>query len=137
MIRVESLEERELSVFRPRRTRQDDLLVRFFGKSVQLRDSIVERLLGEVTSSVGAVEDFVVEHGEVQGETESDGVGRRKLGDGNVGGGLVGFQRLVGGLLSLVTGGELGEVSVVVSHPTSHAVSSALRTAPDRTHILW
>ena len=75
-----------------------------------------------MASSVGAVEDFVVEHGEVQGETESDGVGRGKLGNGNVGGGLVGFQGLVGGLLSLVTGGELGEVSVVVSHP-NHAGS--------------
>lgn len=70
-----------------------------------------------MASSVGAVEDFVVEHGEVQGKTESNGVGRGKLGNGNVGGGLVGFQGLVGGLLSLVTGGELGEVSVVVSHP--------------------
>lgn len=63
------------------------------------------------------VEDLVVEDGEVEGESESDGVGRRKLGDGDIGGSLVSLEGLVGGVLALVSSSELGEVSVVVSHP--------------------
>jgi hypothetical protein len=63
------------------------------------------------------VEDLVVEDREVEGQSQSDGVSRRKLGNGDVGSGLVSLERLVGGVFALVTGGELGEVSVVVSHP--------------------
>lgn len=117
MIKVESLKKREMSDV-SRRPIASDLLVRFFGEGVKLGNGIIECLLGEVAGSVGAVEDFVVEHREVEGQTESDGVGRGKLGNGNVRGSLVGFQRLVSRLLSLVTGGELSEVSVVVSHPS-------------------
>lgn len=36
-------------------------LVRLLGQGVELGNSIVERLLGEVASTVGAVEDLVAE----------------------------------------------------------------------------
>jgi hypothetical protein len=58
----------------------------------------------------------ILEDGEVEGETQSDRMRGGELGNGNVGSGLVSLERLVGRVLSLVTSGELGEVSVVVSH---------------------
>ena len=97
-------------------------LVRLLGKGVELGDSVIKGLLGEVASAVGRVEDLVVEDGKVQGETETDGVRRGEFRHGNVGSGLVGLERLVGRVLALVTGGELGEVTVVVSHPGGQQV---------------
>jgi hypothetical protein len=103
-----------------------------------------------VTSSVGRVEDLVADHqhsakrwlrvdsledGEVECETKSDGMRRGELGDGNIGSGLVSLEGLVGRVLSLVTGSELGEVSVVISHPDQLA---RLELGDDETtHILW
>jgi hypothetical protein len=81
------------------------------------RNSVVESLLGQLASLVGRVEDLVVEDGEVQGETKTDGMGRSKVGGGNIGGSLVSLKRLVGGGLALVTNGKLGEVTVVVALP--------------------
>lgn len=60
--------------------------VRLLGKRVKLGNSIVKGLLSEVASTVGRVQDLVVEDGEVEGETEADGVGRRQLRLGDVGG---------------------------------------------------
>jgi hypothetical protein len=73
-----------------------------------------------LASLVGRVEDLVVEYGEVQCEAKADGVGRRKVLGGNVGGGLVGLERLVGGGLALVADGKLGKVAVVVALPVSN-----------------
>jgi hypothetical protein len=70
-----------------------------------------------VASLVGLVADLVVEDGEVQGEAETDGVGRRKLGLSNLGGSLVSLEGLVGRVLTAVTESELGEVTVVVTLP--------------------
>jgi hypothetical protein len=89
-----------------------------------------------VAGAVRRVEDLVVENGEVKGETETDGVGRSKLGLGDIGGvlgvllaGLSGYcagkrsTDLVsivcgsGSRLALVARGELGEVTVVVTLP--------------------
>jgi hypothetical protein len=109
-------------------------LVGLLRQGVELGNGVVESLLGEVTSSVGRVEDLVaasqclshtvptkhvLEDGEVECETQSDGMRRGELGNGNVGSGLVCLEGLVGRVLSLVASGELGEVSVVVSHPSS------------------
>ena len=71
---------------------------------------------------IRGVQDLVVEDGEVQGESKTDGVGRRKLGLSNLGGSLVSLERLVGGILPLVANGELGEVAVVVSLPVRLSV---------------
>lgn len=70
-----------------------------------------------MASLVRGVEDLIVEHGEVQGETQADGVGGGKVGLGNLGGGLVGLEGLVGRVLAAVANGELGQVTVVVTLP--------------------
>ena len=80
-------------------------------------NSVIESLLGQLASLVGRVEDLVVENGEVQGETETDGVGRSKVGGGNIGSSLVSLERLVGRSLALVTNGKLGKVAMVVALP--------------------
>lgn len=80
-------------------------------------NSVIESLLGEVACLVGRVEDLVVEDREVQSETKADGVSGREVGLGNLGGSLVGLEGLVRGGLALVAGGELSEVTVVVTLP--------------------
>lgn len=80
-------------------------------------NSIVESLLGEVASLVGGVENLVVEDREVEGEAEADGVSRRKLGLGNLGGSLVCLEGLVRRVLALVANGELGQIAVVITLP--------------------
>ena len=52
-------------------------------------------LLGELTRLVRAVEDLVVEHGEVEGEPQPDGVRGLHLGLTNLESVLVGFLRIV------------------------------------------
>jgi hypothetical protein len=76
---------------------------------------------------VRGIEDLVVENGEVQGETQADGVGRRKIGLGNLGGSLVGLEGLVGGVLAAVADGELGKVTVVVTLPRIKELISSQR----------
>ena len=93
------------------------VLVRLFREGVELGNSVVEGLFGEVASAVGRVQDLVVEHREVEGETETNGVSGGELGNGDVRSSLVSLERLVGGVLALVAGSELGEVSVVVTLP--------------------
>ena len=68
-----------------------------------------------MTSTVGRVEYLVVEDGDVEGKAKADGVCGWEFGDGNVGSSLVSLEGLVGGLLSLIAGGELGEVTVAVT----------------------
>ena len=70
-----------------------------------------------MASTVWAVEDLVVEDGEVECETETDGVCGGELGNSNVGSGLVGLEGLVCAVLALVASSELSEVTVVVTHP--------------------
>ena len=60
--------------------------VGLLAEAVELGNGVVEGLLGEVAGTVGRVEDLVVEDGEVEGETETDGVSGSELGLGNVGG---------------------------------------------------
>lgn len=75
-----------------------------------------------MASLVGRVEDLVVEDREVQGEAETDWVCGGKVGLSNLGGGLVCLERLVGRGLALVSHGELGEVTVVVTLPVQTSV---------------
>jgi len=69
-----------------------------------------------MASTIGAVEDLVVEDREVERKTETNGMCGRELGDSNIGSSLVSLKGLVGAVLPLVAGGELGEVTVVVTH---------------------
>ena len=48
-------------------------------------NSIIECLLGKVACLIGGVQDLVVEDGEIEGETETDGVGWGELSLGDVG----------------------------------------------------
>lgn len=80
-------------------------------------NSVIESLLGQLASLVGRVEDLVVEDGEVQGKTKTDGVGGSKVLGSDLSGGLVSLERLVGRGLALVANGELSEVAVVVTLP--------------------
>ena len=80
-------------------------------------NSIIESLLGKVARLVWGVEDFIVEHGEVEGKTKANWVSWGKVGLSNLGSVLVGFEGLVGRLLSLVANGELSKVAVVVTLP--------------------
>ena len=67
--------------------------------------------------TVGAVEDLVVEDGEVERKTQTDGVCWWQLSYSNVRCSLVSLKGLVGALLALVASCELGEVAVVVTLP--------------------
>lgn len=69
---------------------QGAVTVAFLGERVKLSNSVIERLLGKVASTVGRVQDLVVENGEVEGETETDGVGGGKISLGDIGGVLIG-----------------------------------------------
>ena len=128
--------------------------VRLLRQAVELGNGIVESLLGKVASTVGRVQDLVVEDREVQRKAETDGVGRCELSLGNVGGRLCSGVRwlllhsvliasyLVGLVcssrsnLALLTGSEFGEVAVVVSLPVPVLALFAADVAV-WTHILW
>ena len=101
-----------------------------------------------MASTVGRVQDLVVEDREVQRKAETDGVGRCELSLGNVGGRLwtqsmfalqvnhVVASYLVGlvcggsGNLALLAGSELGEVTVVVTLPAWLSVSCCAGVEP-------
>jgi hypothetical protein len=91
------------------------VLVGILRKLVKLSDGIIEGLLGELAGFVGGVEDLVVENGEVEGETEADGVGGGQVSTGNITGLLVSLEGVVSSLLSLISGLELSNISVVVA----------------------
>jgi len=101
-------------------------------------NGIIECLLRKMASLVGSIEDLVVEDREVEGKTQTDGVGGRQLGLGNLGGSLVGLERLVGRILATVADGELSEVTVVVALPIM-GLATQKHDHSDRadTDILW
>lgn len=68
---------------------QGAVAVALLGEGVELCNSVIEGLLGEVACAVGGVEDLVVEDGEVQGETKADGVGGGEISLGDIGGVLL------------------------------------------------
>lgn len=70
-----------------------------------------------MASLVRRVEDLVVKDREVKSQSETDGVGRSKLRLSDLGGVLVGLERLIGSTLATVANGELGQVTVVVTLP--------------------
>ena len=80
-------------------------------------DSIVKRLLRKMTSLVWRVENLIVENGEVQCKTETDGMSRSEVGGSNLSGSFVSLQRFVGGNLTLVAKGKFGKVAMVVTLP--------------------
>lgn len=80
-------------------------------------NSIVKCLLGQMARLVGRIENLVVEHREVESQSQTDRMGRGKLRLRHLGGRLVSLEGLVGRVLALVTDSELGKVAVVVTLP--------------------
>lgn len=99
-------------------------------------NSIIERLLGQVARLVGRVHDFVVEHREVKGKTQADGVSGGKVCLGDLSGILVSLERLVGRFLAAITESELGKVTVVVTLPVRPLDINSQKDHRD-TDILW
>jgi hypothetical protein len=77
-----------------------------------------------MASLVWRVQNLVVEDGEVEGKTKTDWVGWCKVSLSNFGCILVSLQGLVGRLLSLITNGELSEITVVVTLPVPLSVNN-------------
>ena len=87
---------------------------------IDLVEGLLKGGIGELASLLGFLKDLVVEHGEVQGESELDGVACGKI-DG------VGF--LVGGLsllLDILEGGILGVLSDIAIVITDHLDEESL-----------
>lgn len=92
-------------------------------------NGVIKSLLSKMASLVWGVEDLIVENGEVEGKTQSDGVSWGKVGLRNLSGSLVSLERLVGGGLALVANGKLGEVAVVVTLPIDTKFSKCTTSA--------
>lgn len=114
---------------------QGAVTVALFGEGVELSNGVIERLLGKVASTVGRVQNLVVENGEVEGESKTDRVGWGEFGLSDIGSVLIDLVSIAFGgplpqgtyLVSLVGGGsscltlaarsELSKVTVVVTLP--------------------
>lgn len=70
-----------------------------------------------MTCLIRRVQNFIIEHGEVESKTKTDWVCWCKIGLSNFGSVLVGFERLIGGFLASLTKSELSKVAVVVTFP--------------------
>ena len=83
-----------------------------FFELVDLVEGLLERLVGDLASLLVVLHDLVLEHGEVKGETESDGVAGL---ESDAVGFVVGLEGIVLDLLEVVTLGVLSDVAVVVT----------------------
>jgi len=84
------------------------ILVGVLVERVQLGDGVVERLLGQVARALRRVEDFVVEHGEVEREAEPNRVRGLHLRLGDVERLAVGLLRVLNHRGSVLASGHLG-----------------------------
>lgn len=72
---VKSKQKCTLDMHSPRKGKTHSaILVALLAESIELGNSIVECLLGEVAGFIGGSHDLIVEHAEVQGESETDGM---------------------------------------------------------------
>lgn len=80
-------------------------------------------------SAIRWVEDFVIENGEVEGQSKADGVGGRQVNHGNVTGSLVCHQAVLSRFLPVIADCKLSQVPVVISLPaTKHQTSQYYQT---------
>ncbi len=91
------------------------ILVLIFLDLIDVSNGIIESLLGELAGFGWVVLDFVVEHGVVEGETESDGVGGLEVLLSLLSSLGIGFMSVVSGFVVVGSGGVFRDVSVVVS----------------------
>jgi hypothetical protein len=68
------------------------VLVALLAQGVELSNGIVESLLGKVASLVGRVEDLVIEDGEVEGKTQTNGVSGSQVSGGDLSSTLVSLE---------------------------------------------
>lgn len=87
------------------------ILIRLFRQRVQLCNRVVERLLGQMTSSVGRVENLVKEHGEVKSQAQANRMCGRKVAVSDGGSRRVSLQSLSRRLFPGITTLELGKIS--------------------------
>ena len=86
-----------------------------FLDTFDVTDGIIEGGLSESASLGGVVEDFVVEHREVKGKSESDGVSGAEFGIGDLRSLGVTLESTIGSFLVVISGGVLSDVSVVIT----------------------
>jgi hypothetical protein len=130
--------------------------VGLLGERVEFGDRIVKGLLSQVAGTIGRIEDFVVEYGEVESQSEANRVGRSQLGLCDIGGilnakssvltvlapqtrrmsYLVGFVSGSGGNLALLTGCELSQVTVIVALPNATISLVYFPVARDDAHLV-
>lgn len=67
-------------------------------------------LLRQLTSFLGRVQDLVVEHREIQGQTQSDGMRGLHLGLGDLKGLLIGLLRVFQHLGAVIARGHLSQI---------------------------
>lgn len=70
-----------------------------------------------LASAVWRVEDFIIENGEVKGQSQANGVRWREFGQGNVASSFVRDQTVLCCLLPVVACSKLCQVPVVISLP--------------------
>ena len=85
------------------------------GAIIELVEGVLEGFLSEFASLLNITHDLIVEHREVQGQAESDGVAGSQVGNAELLGLLVGLQGLLFAVLESVSLGVLGDVSAVVT----------------------
>ena len=66
---------------------------------------------------VRGVQDLVIEDGEIQGKTKTDGMRWSELGGRNFSRSLVGLQGFVGRYLALIAKSKFREITVIVTLP--------------------
>jgi hypothetical protein len=102
---------------------QGGILVALFRQSVKFSNSIIESLLGQVAGTVGGVENLVVEDGEVESKSKTDGVSWGQFGLCDFCGALVGFMSTGSSLLARIASSKLCKITVIISLPASKNLS--------------
>lgn len=87
-------------------------------KRIMTLESFCEKEKSHIlASAVWRVEDFIIENGEVKGQSQANGVRWREFGQGYVASSFVRDQTVLCCLLPVVACGELCQVPVVISLP--------------------
>jgi hypothetical protein len=114
---------------------QSTIFVGLFTQCVQFGDGIVKCLFGKMASSIGRIQNLVVEDGEIESKTEADLLvntasfegkkGRKgeywmcgwEFCDSNVGRCFVCFEGFIGAVFAFVTESKFGKVTMIISFP--------------------
>jgi hypothetical protein len=95
---------------------------------IRTSNRIIKCLFGKVACLVRSIQNFIIKHGKVEGKAEANGVCRGEIGVGDLCGGLVSLERLVGRRLALVANGKLGKIAVIITLPLKTISSTLIRS---------